>query len=308
MIPQFPEFKNIEWSDRKDVEQFTKDFLPYSDFNFVSLWSWNTREKMQLSQLHGNLVLLFYDYMTEKPFLSFIGKNCAEYTASILIEYSILHFQESCLRLIPESVAINIECSHFTITPDLDAHDYIISVPYLNSLDKLPTNKHQAARYYKRYMELYGHLKVFEFETNEIPIEECINLFKRWAKIKGLNHLELNEYAAFVRCIHNQECRNIVVAVYDNQSVIGFAVYELISDEYAMGHFLKADSNYKGLNEALHFFVSQKLALKNIRYWNYEQDLGIPQLRQSKAKYKPIFYLKKYIVKKTADDVSCSTI
>ena len=34
----------------------------------------------------------------------------------------------------------------------------------------------------------------------------------------------------------------------------------------------------------------------NIPYYNWEQDLGIPGLRYSKEKYKPIFYLKKFTV------------
>jgi hypothetical protein len=46
----------------------------------------------------------------------------------------------------------------------------------------------------------------------------------------------------------------------------------------------------------LNFYVGQKLKEYNIRYWNFEQDLGIPGLRQSKRKYKPEFYLKKCIV------------
>jgi hypothetical protein len=253
---------------------------------------------MQLSQLHGNLVLLFYDYLTENPFLSFIGKNCVAYTASMLIEYSMQKFQEPSLKLIPECVAANIQCPHFVIAPDEDAHDYILSVSYLNSLDRLPTSQNQAARYYKRYMESYSHLQVTTYSAWKIPVEDCICLFKRWAKIKGLNHVELNEYAAFVRCINNKENNNSIVAVYDNETMIGFAAYELVTSEYAIGHFLKADSNYKGLNEVLHYFVSQKLAEQNILYWNYEQDLGIPQLRQSKQKYKPVFFLKKYTVQK----------
>lgn len=296
MIPKFPEFKKLEWTDRKDVEQITNQFPPYSDFNFVSLWSWNTKEMMQLSLLHGNLVVLFYDYLTEKPFLSFIGSNCIEYTASMLIEFSIKWFQEPCLRLIPECVATNIQSDSFSIKPDEDANDYILSVPYLNSLDRLPTNKHQAARYIKRFMERYPHYTVVTSSPDEAQIEACISLFQCWAHSKGLNHDELNEYGAFVRFLNNRESDNTIIALYDNEIMIGFAFYELLTSDYAMGHFLKADSSYRGLNEVLHFLIGKKLSEHNARYWNYEQDLGLPSLRRAKRKYKPEFYLKKYSV------------
>ncbi len=251
-----------------------------------------------LSQLHGNLVLLFYDYLTEKPFLSFIGKNYVAYTASMLIEYSIQKFQEPCLKLIPECVAAAIQCNHFEIIPDEDSHDYILSVPYLCSLPGLSCNSNPGARGCKKYFELYPHHAVATYGTNDIPVNACIDLFKRWAKGKSLNHLELNEYSAFVRFIHNKECNSKILAIYDNRTMIGFAAYELLTEQYVMGHFLKADSSYSGLNEALHFHVSKQLIDHNILYWNYEQDLGIPQLRQSKRKYKPEFYLKKFTVQR----------
>ncbi len=39
MLPQFPQFKPLELTDKSDIEAITKQHLPYSDFNFVSLWN-----------------------------------------------------------------------------------------------------------------------------------------------------------------------------------------------------------------------------------------------------------------------------
>ena len=298
MLPHFPEFKNIEWTDRHIVEQFTKNFPPYSDYNFVSLWSWDTRDKMKLSVLHGNLVLLFYDYMTEKPFLSFIGANMVSCTAQTLMEYSLIHFQEPCLKLIPEAVAALLCNEQFVLVPDEDSHDYILSVPYLCSIKNLSGDSDLAARGLRKYLKKYPHHKILTFSGGDIPADDCIELFKNWAKVKCLDHCELNEYSAFVRFITKAENDNIILGVYDDGVMIGFAAYEIVSSEYAIGHFLKADSSYKGIYEALNHFVGCQLAAKDILYWNFEQDLGIPQLRQSKKKYKPVFYLKKFIVQK----------
>ena len=43
MIQEFPKFKSIELSDREDVEKIAHKYLPYLDFNFVSMWSYNIK-------------------------------------------------------------------------------------------------------------------------------------------------------------------------------------------------------------------------------------------------------------------------
>lgn len=45
MLPEFPQFKNLELSDEEEIERHTHKFLPYSDFNFVSMWSWDIKGK-----------------------------------------------------------------------------------------------------------------------------------------------------------------------------------------------------------------------------------------------------------------------
>lgn len=297
MIPTFPDFKNIEWTDRTEVEQFTKEFPPYSDFNFVSLWSWNTSENMQLSNLNGNLVALFHDYVTESPFLSYIGTNALSDTAHLLIEYSQCKLQEPSLKLVPEAVAANLPGTEFTILSDEASHDYILSIAYLSSLDTLPST-HQAARYCKKYMQFYPHHTAHICPMGDARKDDYICLFKEWAKIKCLDHLELNEYGAFERFMENCDNGNMFVSLYDGSAMIGFATYEIIAPEYAIVHFTKANHRYAGVYEQLNFILSKKLKEHGIRFLNYEQDLGIPALRKSKLKFKPVTYLKKCIVTK----------
>ena len=300
MIPTFPEFKKLEWSDREAVQLFTSNFPPYSDFNFVSMWAWNTREKMMLSQLHGNLILLFYDYITELPFLSFMGSNRLSDTAHRLIEYSELHYKESRLKLIPEQIAVQICESEFTITEDEDSHDYILPVSYLCNLDSLP-NSNYAACNCKKFIRQYPNHIVKRRSAMDCHKEEYIDLFRRWAKINSLDHGELNEYSAFKKFIDNKESDNYIVSIYDGDKMMAFATYEVLPQGYAIGHFAKADKGYKGVYDGLYFSVAKMLREIGIRYWNFEQDLGIPDLRHSKLKYKPEFYLKKFIVEKKND-------
>ena len=92
MIPEFPQFKKLELSDRKDLEKFTSKFPPYSDFNFVSMWAWDTKGEMQISQLNGNLVVQFTDYINGKPFFSFLGDSLVLDTIKTLLDFSKKNF------------------------------------------------------------------------------------------------------------------------------------------------------------------------------------------------------------------------
>jgi len=216
LIPVFPEFKNLEWSDKPEVEKVTSQFPPYSDFNFTSMWCWNTQEKMKLSLLNDNLVVLFHDYITEQPFLSFIGKNKADETATELIEYSLQNFKTEQLKLVPEDCA-KLLSHDFIVTPDEDAHDYIIPVAYLATLPEYPANSHHAARDCKYFLKY--------FPTHEIKIsainkaDYLIEIFKSWCHNKNLNHAELNEYKAFDRFLQNHESSNFTLSVFDDKKL-----------------------------------------------------------------------------------------
>lgn len=86
-IPRFPIFKSLTISDRLAVEKLLEPFPPYSDFNFTSLWAWDTSEERMISELNGNLVVRFTDYGTNAPFLSFLGVNKTIDTANMLFDY-----------------------------------------------------------------------------------------------------------------------------------------------------------------------------------------------------------------------------
>jgi len=251
---------------------------------------------MQLSQLHGNLVMLFYDYITEMPFLSLLGTHNLNETAEILIAYSELHYNESNLKLIPEQVAMNLCRNVFDIAHDQDSYDYIIPVSYLSNLDTTPGSNNMAAFLCKKFLKLYPTHTTKKCTVSECDKNEYISLFKRWAKIKNLDHWELNEYSAFNKFINNKEVNNHIVSLHDGDTMMGFTTYEILPGDYAICHFAKADKGYKGVYDGLYFAVGKALHAAGIKHWNFEQDLGIPGLRQSKRKYKPEFFLKKFTV------------
>ena len=88
MIPNFPNFKKLEYNDRSAVERFTKDFPPYSDFNFSSMWAWDFNETFKLSILNDNLVLLLKECISDKHYFTIIGKNKISQAIAELVQFS----------------------------------------------------------------------------------------------------------------------------------------------------------------------------------------------------------------------------
>ena len=297
MLPEFPKMKSIELSDREDVEKFTRKFPPYSDFNFVSMWSWDIHNKMMLSQLNNNLIVLFNDYVSGKYFLSFIGENKIFDTASELISFSKKNYQVNFLKLIPEEMINTLSESTFIIESDRDSYDYVYSVAHLMNMNNW--SKNSSGKRIRKFLKSNLDYTIKQFHIDEILKEEYEGMFKRWAKNKNIdNHFELNEYKAFERFLQIDNKNIRFISLYVDSTLVGFTAYEILSNDFAMSHFAKADVRYHNtINDILNWEEAKLLNEKGIKYFNWEQDLGIPGLRYSKEKYKHSFFLKKFIIK-----------
>ena len=300
MTPTFPEFKKLELADKKDVEKFTAQFPPYSDFNFVSMWIWNVFDDMQISQLNQNLVVIFNDYLTSKPFVSFIGKNKISETTSELIKFSRENYKTPSLELITEEAAKELANLGFTTIPDQDSHDYVYSTSHLASMDSWTQST--ISKGIRRFIKTYPDYVIKQGLIQDIVEDEYLKMFGRWSDNKNtMNHFELNEYKAFRRLFQIKDENIKVISLYVKDILVGFTVYEILPNSYAMSHFAKADTSYHlAVYDILDWEEAKILKDQGVKYYNWEQDLGILGIRKAKMKYKPNFLLKQFIVNKPA--------
>jgi hypothetical protein len=300
VIPQFPTLKKIEVSDKLAVEAFTAQFSPYSDFNFVSMWSWDTSGEMALSQLNGNLVVRFTDYITGEPFFSFIGAADVDATARTLLEFSTRRGLSPTLKLIPHDVAGALDANIFGIEPEPSHADYILSVERLRTYNgsALATKRKEARRFMKD-----NHGCRFEALDIEQPAthRDLKRLFALWFTNKNAAIIsdDQHEYAAFSRCLDFQSHPHLIVfGLFVGNSLAAFGLVEDVGRDFGIIHFCKADiAGYVGIMSFLMQRFAEALTERGIRYINIEQDLGIEGLRTSKASYAPDHYLKKYAVR-----------
>lgn len=298
-IPLFPNFKNIELSDKEEIKSMIKKaaLSPYADFNFANMWAWDIQGKMKLSRHKDNLVVLFNDYVTGKEFFSFIGNNNISETARDLIEFSKKkNFKENALKLIPEEIAVELSKSGFMISLDRNSCDHVYEVEKLISMENLrKRNSHK--RNAKKFPILYPKYQIKNSSLDKIGKDEYLEVFKKWSDNKLYEkHFDLNEYKAFCRCLDSGDKDIEIISIYVDNILIGFTLYEIVSSEYAIAHFSKTNIEYSSVSDFLISEEAKFLSSKNIKYYNWEQDLGIPGLRAFKESFKPAFLLKKFYV------------
>jgi uncharacterized protein len=299
MIPQFPNFKKIEISDQKILQKFTDKFQPYNDFELMSLWTYNKGDKNSFSILDDNLVIKIQDFITGNFLYSFIGINNIKDVTAKLIKRSKEEDLGSKLYLIPE---INIKSSpdlekYFSIKEDPDSFEYILSVQELSELKghKYQDKRNMVNRFVRSYSEHTVRPLDLEQKKTKKDIEE---LFLFWEQKKGKNRTETDiEFTAIRRMFDLVHALRVTgVGIFIGDRLIGFSIFHPVQNNYAILSFEKGDTTYKGIYEYINHCAAKHLKELGVKYINYEQDLGIPGLKKAKMLWRPVFFLKKYII------------
>ena len=165
MIPKFPEFKNLELSDKVEIETITKQFPPYSDFHFTEMWCWDIHEPALLSKLNDNLVVKQTDCLTGKPFYSIIGTKSISETIEKVFAFLTKHGLPLTLKWIPEETIKYVNGFSSSIIEDKDNHDYIYDVA------KIYTSKGNEFRHHRNRVKLFVK-ENFNINSNLIDITD----------------------------------------------------------------------------------------------------------------------------------------
>ena len=299
MIPEFPQFKSIELSDKEDIEKITRKYPPYSDFNFVSMWSWDIKGEMRLSILNDNLAVRFTDYITGKQFYSFLGDKKINDTANKLLELSKKEGLELKLKLVPEVSVMELNKEKFKIKEDRENFDYIVPIdklkPHDGTIRKLSTRR----KLINKLKEIKD-LSVIPIDLNDSKItNEILRVFSEWEKQRGIGmeqtkHLKTSIERSFLM---DKQKNTISLGAFVSGRLVGYTVNEIIGNNYALGSFQQADLKYsKGMYALLMQETGVYLNQLDCKYINLEQDLGIEGLKNWKLSYNSKFFLKKYII------------
>ncbi len=297
IYPQFPSFKILELSDKEIIESFNKDYAPYSDYNFVSLYSWNTKGEIAYTFLNDNLVVKFSDYETGEPFYSFLGTSSVSKTVEILFELSQIEHLETRLKLIPEeNLHEDYESvtTQFLVKEDIDNFDYIYDIEEKASLigEKYFNRRKAINKFARNYPD---HRVIHINLDDSSTISQIYELFDLWTQYRDGQDKE--DRKAFERLLAVHKNFNLVtLGVEITGKLKAFFIAEPVHDLHVVAHFATSDLNYTGLDAFLSHEMCVYLSSQKYRFINYEQDLGLPGLRRAKEMWHPEHFLKKYLI------------
>lgn len=303
MIPKFPEFRKLVANHKEAIEAYTRIFPPYSDYTFPSLWSWNIHEQIELSDLNGNLVVRFTDYVTNEKFLSFLGDKEVNKTLEALfalIERAPDHL--NYLKLIPEHNLHGVHLSNgFEAVEDLNNHDYIYSVRELTTFSgkKYVKKRNQLAQFLGKYESKLVELNLSCCETQQL----MQNLCEVWTQkqLEKKNDV-FNDVSALQRLfLIANNAKILGIGIYVDDRLCGYNITELNHQSFATGLFELADTAYAGVYAYLRKQLAVRLQERGAEWLNHQQDLGIAGLRISKQRFHPAFFLKKFIIRRTKE-------
>ncbi len=293
-VSLFPNFQPITLDIRRHFDQYTQQYETYSDFNFISLWSYMGHNCL-LSNLLGNLVFQMRDYVTLEPLVSVLGDTNLIHVLDTLFEYLDQSTFKKELRLVPASLALPHLMKHerYSFHMDRDNFDYIIDVRHLL--------KHEGKDMKHKQRDLHAfYSRTPRFEVREIDIrspQDCkhiLNLVEHWISKKDVKNVYDDTEAIRKLLTHEHDFHTVDVGIFIDNRLVAFSINELITADMYMAHFGKADKSVPGIYTMMEYetarIMHERYACK---YFNFQQDLGIAKLRKSKLSYQPVKFLEK---------------
>ncbi len=291
-------FKKLAPSDYDKVTTIVNKFEPFSDFNFLSLYSWSNNNKTMICIDDSSLYIIMPDYLTGNPIYSFLSNSPDAIEKFLNWRRHIKEMPNYLFNLLPEPSIkasrefLNLYNKKSVIYPEEANYDYILKTKDFYSLTG---SSYEDIRYKinKFSREWGGNLKVINTNDNNAAnkyLQKLITILNQ-TKEESLEYQALKQFLK----ISNDLKIKIYYKFYTlNGTIVGFSSYEIINEKYAMGHFLKTDRKVKNLFYKAVYDVCGELCALNIPFINIEQDLGIETLRATKNHLRPFKLLKKY--------------
>lgn len=301
MLPIFPLFKTLELSDRHHIEDFTKRFPPYTEFEFIDLWIYNPGDNTSISILNNNFVVKRQDYITDDFYYTFLGVHNPQDTIIKLLEVTKADSLGTKLKQVPEISVRDVSgLDGFSVIEDLNNFDYILPIDELAELKggRYYDKRNLVNRFNRKYPDHV--IRILDVSDKKIQ-KEIIDLFYLREKQKGRTRSEAKiEIIAVEKLFGIAKEHNISgVGIYVEDRLIGVATYHKLPGEYGGMSLEKGDITYDGVYSKLNNEAAKLLKEMGCRYLNYEQDLGVPGLRKAKTLWRPVEFLKKYTVEAT---------
>ena len=291
----FPEFKTLQLQDKEFFQGFFKEYRPeISELTFTNLFIWRSHYKFQWSIYKEWLVIVSLEGEYGTYAMEPIGPSPRDEVTRQVLEWMREEKNEKNPRIerADERIIREIEgIRDISIEPTRDHFDYV----YLrDDLVSLAGSKYRSKRNHINQL-----LRTYSYQYSDLApdhIQDCIELQDRWCEMKRCeDDLDLlGEWDAVKEILKSYTSLEVQGAVITIENkVVAFTIGQMLNNDTAVVHIEKADPEIPGLYPVINQQFCEN-NLKNVKYINREQDLGILGLREAKLSYYPDHMVQKF--------------
>ena len=126
--------------------------------------------------------------------------------------------------------------------------------------------------------------------------DDAISVLEQWQEQVGTSPESTDYFPCLEALMLCESLELFGFVYYSDAKPCGFIIAEELAPEMCVLHFYKGERCFKGIYEYMFQHFACRYA-DRYRYFNFEQDLGMPGLNTAKSQYGPDRLLKKYRVK-----------
>ncbi len=278
-------------SDQQLISRYLTQYPPeVSELTFTNLFVWRHSRPVYYMETDRSLSILVKESNPSGRYI-ILGKILGNITLPEMSEM-LGNRLAGAVRQPETSIIFNVK-SDTTISADRDNADYVYRVADLGELSgrKYAKKRNQVKQCQQKYSCEYEPIT-----PKNIP--ECLAMQGGWCQIRNCGHTPglCEENKAIEEIFNNYDKFNLFGgAIRVNGKILAYSIAEQLHHGTAVCHFEKAMPDIQGLGQLItHWFA--KYSLTNFEFFNREQDLGIPGLRQAKESYYPHHLVHKYSV------------
>ena len=285
--------KPVTFNDYDIISNYLKKYpSENTEYNICTIFTWELYFKLEYTIYLNRLILFnpFYSYM-----LAPIGEN---FSAEELL-YLCNCFQKSGKNIEIMAVSENYVNNtpnlndYFFVKNDENLNDYIYTTESLVKLNgkKLAKKKNLVSQFNR----LYGDFMLKPIGKNDYA--EIMDFCYYWKNThEEMEHLDV-ELSAIQTLLEHWDlfpCEGL--KLYVNGKLCAFSIYSPQTADMATIHSEKCDPEIKGAGQVINQETA-KILIKDYKYINREQDMGLAGIRQAKRSYQPVKMLPHYRLK-----------
>lgn len=295
----FPIFRNFTAEDYVDyMAVYTATNAPYADISPANLLVWlNIDGTLRISRLDDSLVLRYSNPFDdgEENFILLEKAPGYEHFKKI---FALARDEgvTASMRELPYATLPFLPASEFTVTPNRDSFEYILDTGLHTGLaGKSFSIQRRRMGYFKRVHEDDDIDVMFYDHIGDEQKKLMLDLISQWKIVANEDNLSSDnrEFEALTYAIHTADILNRdLMLICINGKPAAFSLFSIYGDTAIVGH-IKVDYEIQYAFDFATYSLACELSGRGIPYMNFEQDLGIPGLREHKLRLRPVRMLEK---------------